>query len=146
MGAEIATSTTTAGGKREAKRARVLLAARLRTEAGVIEARLRDLSRKGALVECAVMPPAGTTLVFERGETAVPAHVAWAAGGRAGLQFDYLIDESELLVHIGRRTEQPTPTPRYGRSALALGMNASERKLARAWSVAVGLNLPERMD
>ena len=41
-----------AEGKRAAKRARVLLAAKLQTKYGEIEARLRDLSRKGALVEC----------------------------------------------------------------------------------------------
>ena len=44
-------------GKRKAKRARVLLAAKLQTPSGEIEARLRDLSRKGALVECHTVPP-----------------------------------------------------------------------------------------
>lgn len=144
MGVENVAGSRTVGGKREAKRSRVLLAARLRTEAGMIEARLRDLSRKGALVECNVMPAAGTQLTFERGDTAVPSRVAWASGGRVGLAFDYMIDESELLVHIGRRKEPAAAPPRYGRSGITLGMSATERKLARAWSVAVGLNLPER--
>ena len=39
-------------GQRRAKRARVLLAARLETPGGDVEARLRDLSQRGALVEC----------------------------------------------------------------------------------------------
>ena len=38
-----------AGSKRSAKRARVLLAAKLQTPLGEVDARLRDLSRKGAL-------------------------------------------------------------------------------------------------
>ena len=54
-------------GKRQAKRARVLLAAKLQTPAGEIPARLRDLSRKGALVECQTVPPVGTEVMFNRG-------------------------------------------------------------------------------
>src|SRR6185369_4430295 len=56
-----------AGSKRSAKRARVLLAARLQTPFGEVEARLRDLSRKGALIECMQVPPVGTEVVFVRG-------------------------------------------------------------------------------
>lgn len=145
MGAETFI-TSSADGKRGAKRARVLLSARLQTPAGIIEARLRDLSRKGALVECGAVPPVGAEVVFERGETAVPARVAWAAAGRIGLEFEYLIDENELLVHIGGGKERPAPNRRYGRSGITLGMSAEERKLAKAWSMAVGLNLPERGD
>lgn len=144
MGVE--TVVTSSGGKRGAKRARVLLAARLQTADGTIEARLRDLSRKGALVECAATPPAGTKLTFERGATRVPARVAWAAAGRVGLEFDHPIDETELLVHIGRAKEPPATAPRYGRPGITMGMSAAERKLAKAWSVAVGLTLPERGD
>jgi hypothetical protein len=136
--------TSAADGKRGAKRARVLLSAKLQTPAGTIAARLRDLSRKGALVECGATPPVGAEVIFERGKTTVPARVAWATGGRVGLAFDYQIDESELLVHIGGQKEQSAPAQRYGRSGLTLGMSARERKLAQAWSVAVGLNLPER--
>ena len=133
-------------GARTARRARVLLSAKLRTPAGIISARLRDVSRKGALIECAVPPPLGTEVTFERGTTKVPARVAWSAHGRAGLQFHSMIDESELLVHIGRRAEPPASPYRFGRAALTLGMSAKERKAAQAWSVAVGLTLPERGD
>ena len=60
MGAENFGSTSV-GGKRTAKRARVLLAARLETARGEIDARLRDLSQKGALIECKEVPPWGLT-------------------------------------------------------------------------------------
>ena len=70
-------------GKRQAKRARVLLAAKLQTATGEIDARLRDLSRKGALVECQTVPPVGTEVIFIRGPTSVPARVAWT-GARPG--------------------------------------------------------------
>ena len=133
--------TSSAGSKRSAKRALVLLAAKLKTPFGEIDARLRDLSRKGALVECAQVPPVGSEVVFTRGTTVVPARVAWAGAGRVGLEFHHIIDEQEVLVHITRR---PAPKPEsYRRSGLNAGLSVDQRKAALAWGVAVGLNLPE---
>ena len=135
---------TVEAGKRVARRARVLLAAKLHTPAGVADARLRDLSRYGALIESPAIVRAGMTVTFERGASLVPATVAWATGIRIGLQFDHPIDESELLIHIGR-TLAPAPVPAsYSRSGIMRGMSAQDRRVAQAWSVAVGLNLPEK--
>ena len=130
-----------AGSKRSAKRARVLLAAKLQTPFGEVDARLRDLSRKGALVECAQVPPVGTEVVFVRGSTVVPARVAWAGEDRVGLEFHYMIDEQEVLVHITRRA-QPKPES-FRRPGLKEALSEDQRKVARAWGVAVGINLPE---
>jgi hypothetical protein len=81
-----------------------------------------------------------------RGATVVPARVAWAANNRVGLEFDHMIDEHELLVHVGKPAKAP-PAPiyaeNYRRPGLGRGMSALDRKNAQAWSVAVGLNLPE---
>jgi len=84
--------------------------------------------------------------VFVRGTTVVPARVAWAANDRVGLEFDHMIDEHELLVHIGKRAPAapaPTYAQNYRRPGLGRGMSVEDSKVARAWSVAVGLNLPE---
>lgn len=133
--------TASAGSKRSAKRARVLLAAKLKTPFGEIAARLRDLSRKGALIECAQVPPVGSEVVFVRGSTVVPARVAWAGDGRVGLEFQHMIDEHEVLVHI---TKRPQPRPEtFRRPGLKEALSDDERKAALAWGVAVGLNLPE---
>jgi len=133
--------TASAGSKRSAKRARVLLAAKLKTPFGEIDARLRDLSRKGALIECAQVPPVGSEVVFVRGSTVVPARVAWAGEGRVGLEFHYMIDEQEVLVHI---TKRPQPKPEtFRRPGLKEALSDDERQAALAWGVAVGLNLPE---
>ena len=142
MGVESFDSTVT--GKRGAKRARVLLAAKLHTPAGIVDARLRDLSRKGALVECKAQPEAGSEVVFERGATRLNATVAWAAKDRIGLAFANPIDEHELLVHIGRPSPRREELPAYSRIGIMRGMSAQERNAARAWSVAVGLTLPEK--
>ena len=127
--------------KRSAKRARVLLAARLQTPFGEVDARLRDLSRKGALLECAKVPPVGTEVVFIRGATVVPARVAWIGENRVGLEFHYMIDEQEVLVHITRRV-QPKPES-FRRPGLKEVMSDDQRKVAKAWGMAVGINIPE---
>jgi hypothetical protein len=134
-----------AAGNRSAKRARVLLSARLQTSFGEIEARLRDLSRKGALLECPQAPSAGSAVVFIRGETVVSARVAWAAGNRVGIEFDHMIDEHELLVHIGKPPKtgaQPVFPQSYRRPGIGR-MSVEDRKIAQAWSIATGLTLPE---
>lgn len=130
-------------GKRASRRARVLLAAKLHTPAGVSEARLRDLSRHGALIESPAIVRPGMKVTFERGSSRVPATIAWATGIRIGLEFDHPIDESELLIHIGK-AKPMTPPVSYSRAGIMSGMSARERRMAQAWSVAVGLNLPEK--
>lgn len=131
-----------AAGKRRAKRARVLLAAKLQTQYGEIDARLRDLSRKGALVECRTAPPAGTEVVFVRGSTSVPARIAWSVDNRVGLEFAYMIDEHEVLVQLTRTSSDQNP-PRFRRPRLfGEEMSPQERKLARRWGDTVGIAVP----
>lgn len=128
-------------GQRRAKRARVLLAAKLQTEAGELDCRLRDLSRKGALIECMPTPPTGTELIFQRGKISVPARVAWSQPGRLGLEFAYAIDDAEVLVQLGSTTSKPVE--RFRRPGIKEGASEQERKLAAAWGVTVGINLPD---
>ena len=131
------------GGKRSTKRARVLLAAKLQTPFGEVEARLRDLSRKGALVECAKVPPVGTEVVFVRGVTTVPARVAWTGANRVGLEFLCMIDEHEVLVQLGKTVGQHAREQERFRRPSLNGMSPEERKLAQSWGVAVGITLPD---
>ncbi len=130
-------------GKRGARRSRVLLAARLETPHGEYDARLRDLSRKGALVECSSELPSGIEVTFVRGSTRVPARIAWSAAGRLGLEFHFPIDEHEVLVQL-KRDSSSEARERYSRPGLGQGMSAKDRKLAKAWGVAVGLALPDK--
>lgn len=140
MGAENLGTTRT--GKRKAKRARVLLAAKLTTPVGVIEARLRDLSRKGALVECNEVPAVGSEVVFTRGSTTVPARVAWTGGPRVGLEFLHMIDESEVLIQLAQRPSG-APQQRFRRPGLqSESLTSHERKLAKVWGLAVGIAVP----
>ncbi len=141
MGAETFVRASDTG-KRMDKRARVLLAAKLQTPFGEVDARLRDLSRKGALVECAKMPPVGSDVVFMRGTTTVPARVAWSGAGRVGLEFIYPIDENELLVQL-RKAAGGQTQPRFRRPGLNEDLSEDAKKLARVWGVTVGITVPE---
>lgn len=140
MGVENFTNKA-AEGQRIAKRARVLLAAKLQTPHGEVDARLRDLSSRGALVECPEALPVGTEVVFARGKIVVPARVAWIGPKRLGLEFHYPIDEHEVLVQLSPGSAA-TPDA-YRRPVLSERLTADERKLAQAWGVAVGLTVPE---
>jgi hypothetical protein len=130
-------------GKRTAKRARVLLAAKLRTDAGEVDARLRDLSQKGALVECEAAPPVGSEVIFNRGSTSIPARVAWVGNGRVGLEFAYVIDEHEVYVQL-KRTTTDQNQPRFRRPRLfGEDMTSRDKEIARLWGASVGIPLPK---
>lgn len=132
----------TDSGKRSAKRARVLLAAKLDTPSGEIDCRLRDLSRKGALVECSRPFEVGTEVTFKRGSTVVPARVAWTGSGRVGLEFLFMIDEQEVLVQL--KPASHVQTERFRRPGLNEDLSDHDRKLAEAWGVTVGLSISGR--
>lgn len=140
MGVEGFPNVTQAG-KRSAKRARVLLAARLRTSTGEVDARLRDLSQKGALIECNQRLAIDDEVVFVRGDTVVPARVAWSGGNRFGLEFLRMIDESEVLVHVARPTV--THSQQRFRRPRIMGEDLSDqdRKLAQVFAKSVGISL-----
>lgn len=139
MGAEPFVQSTDVG-KRATRRARVLLAARLRTPDGEIDCRLRDLSRMGALLECKPTPAVGSQVVFLRGKVSIPARVAWSAADRIGIEFERPIDEQEMLVQLkgSSSSEIPEVYQRIGRT-----MTVEERRYMRSWGVSMGLNVPE---
>ena len=115
-------------GKRSAKRARVLLAAKLQTASGEIDARLRDLSRKGALVECLQVPPVGSEVVFVRGATACPRASPGPAPTGSGSNSHHMIDEHEVLVQLG---SAPPPKPQSFRRPGYPARPAAPRR--RSW-------------
>ena len=123
--------------KRRSKRSLVLLTAKIRTPKGVLDVRLRNLSQNGALLESETLPEVGCELVFERGDTIVPARVAWASNGRFGIEFVEPIEESEVLVHVGRGTRPPSrhePPSIYRRTGFRGNqLSREDREVAAAW-------------
>lgn len=132
-------------GNRKARRARVLLSARLETERGTIDCRLRDLSRKGALIECQPAPAQDSRVVFSRGNLSIAARVAWSQPGRIGLEFDRMIDEAEVMIQLKPKAVQPVPLPTnsYGPESYKQ-LNGRNRKLIEAWGIQVGITVTDR--
>lgn len=127
------------------KRSLVLLTAKVKTADGVVDVRLRNLSQQGALLEADRPPEVGSEVVFERGQTIVKARVAWQVENRFGLQFFDPIEESEVLVHVGRpRATSPDPVSirRSGFRATPK-LSPQQREAAAAWVHGSGRPLGE---
>lgn len=120
---------------RQIRRSRVLISGKLRTERGLLPVRVRNLSRKGALLDVEIPQELGSEVVLQRGETIAPARVVWTCGRRIGVQFVDPIEESELLVHLGEpRTGVDTPARPYRRPGLRQRrLTPLERYVGEAW-------------
>ena len=98
--------------RRDARRARVMLSARMETDAGEIGVVIRDISSAGALIGTPVSPEVGSHVTLRRGAIAVPAEVRWRKDGRIGLLFAGSIDETALLIPVsGTAPPPPVPAP-----------------------------------
>lgn len=72
---------------REQRRSSLFLAAVLRSGAEQVPARVRNMSRNGAMVEAPICPPKGTKVQLIRGSLLAHGEIIWAEGGRCGLRF-----------------------------------------------------------
>ena len=98
----------------------------LYADGGSAPARIRNMSRSGALIECAAIPPEGSEVRLSRGSLSVRGCVAWRRGDRAGIRFKGAIDIAEWLPRASKPSGQQrvdamvqacrTPTPRFHHS------------------------------
>lgn len=59
--------------------------------------RLRNISTRGALIDCHIALPVGAALLLDLGDAGtIFGKVAWAVGDQAGLSFDQLFDLGQL--------------------------------------------------
>jgi hypothetical protein len=86
--------------RRESERSRVLLAASVKNAFGDHAVKIRDVSSTGALIEAALVPPAGSRLLLSRGTISVMGTVVWTGSGKYGLQFHDSVDPAELLIPV----------------------------------------------
>jgi hypothetical protein len=121
---------------RRRRRANVLLTAIVESCGRTLDAKLRNLSAEGALIEADVLPPEGTEISFRRGDLAVPGKVIWTSNRRAGIQFHTPLTPESLLRHVP--TPRPRVLPSFRRPGLAPQPTTSaERSLEKLWGVAV---------
>lgn len=82
--------------KRKPERTRLYRPVTFQSGSEIAEARLRDVSNSGALLEAALAPPAGSTVHVDFGETPVEGRVAWVDSTWFGIEFTQPVPNSVL--------------------------------------------------
>lgn len=95
--------------KREPKRSRVFLVAHVDSGSGPVEARVRDISRSGALLESETAQQAGTAVRLTCGGAHIDARVAWAEDGCFGLEFETPLLVGKLIDQSGSKLNVSAP-------------------------------------
>jgi hypothetical protein len=80
------------------ERKRVLMRGTVYAPTGAHLVWIRDVSRTGALVNSENPLDEGCDVIFKRGPIFAAAHVAWAKGTSAGLQFYRPLEDDKLLL------------------------------------------------
>jgi hypothetical protein len=133
--------------KRQDRRARVLIGAKVIVGGRTIDVRLRDLSPHGALLLAATPPPLRSEVTFERGELSAKASVVWRHGDRFGIQFDEPIEEQDVMAHgePSRPYEPPLhckpPAMGVKSDIFSHALTPEERATAEAWFQSHGRSL-----
>jgi hypothetical protein len=95
--------------KREPKRSRVFLTAMVEPGTGHVPARIRDISRTGALLESDFVPTGGQILSLTCGTTTLEARVAWADRGWFGVEFTSPLEAADLVDAAGTKLQVSAP-------------------------------------
>jgi len=95
--------------KREPRRSRVFLCAQVNAGHGPVAARIRDISRTGALLESDFAPGGGDTLELVCGATTLRARVAWADRGWFGVEFFIPLAAGDLVDAAGAKLAVSAP-------------------------------------
>lgn len=95
--------------KREPKRSRVFLSAEVNSGNGPLDARIRDISATGALIECDLGAASGSTVTIRCGEATIRGHVAWVERGWFGVEFNepLVVDRLVDLAGVGMNVSAP---------------------------------------
>lgn len=95
--------------KRYPKRSRVFLSAEVHSGSGRFEARIRDISSTGALLEANCSPEAGESVDLTCGESSMHGHVVWAERGWFGVEFEAPLQISRLVDPAGAKLKVSAP-------------------------------------
>jgi hypothetical protein len=96
------------------------------------KAKLRNLSKEGALVEGDGLPAIGQMVKFHKGDLHLSGIVAWRAGNRAGIAFDQPLDPDSVLRHVA--VPRPKTATEHRRPRLrGQELTPGERKIGEDW-------------
>lgn len=114
---------------RNAPRSNVLMTCEIEHGGETRIVKLRNLSAHGAMVEDKELPLVGRHVLFRKGDISASGVVMWARIGRAGIKFDTLISEKQVLRHVPPARKRPPQ--KFGRPGLKTKpLSASERRVA----------------
>lgn len=94
------------GEMREGARSNVFLSATLNCGNRHAAVRIRNMSRAGALIDGAELPPPGRRFRLTRGTLSVLGSIAWSAGRQAGLMFETEVDVRAWTQRVGHAGQQ----------------------------------------
>lgn len=87
-------------------RSNIFVIATLYTGSGSAPVRVRNMSRGGALIEGALLPPVGSPVRLCRGSLNITGHVVWLEQRKAGLRFDANVVVADWLPNTKRAGQQ----------------------------------------
>ena len=87
-------------------RSNVFLAATLDAGPGAVAARIRNLSARGALVECSELPPVSSKVRLARAALTADGQLVWHSPPYGGINFDAEIDVKSWVRGIGHAGQQ----------------------------------------
>lgn len=92
---------------RRHERTALFVAASLYSKTDSCPIHVRNISTSGALIEGAIVPANGDSLVLKRGGLEAAASIVWKEGRRAGVSFSSTVDVADWMAR--------QPTPHQGR-------------------------------
>ena len=95
--------------KRAPKRSRVFLSAEYDAGSGPVEARIRDISNSGALLESATPTLAGSSVQVTCGGVRMSGQVVWVENGWFGVEFDQPLQLGTLVDAAGTQLQVSAP-------------------------------------
>lgn len=91
---------------RSQNRSNVFLSASLLVGATSVSVRVRNMSRRGALLDGGSLPQSGAKVRLVRGELSVEGNIAWRREGQAGIRFTGEIDVASWVRKVGHPGQQ----------------------------------------
>jgi hypothetical protein len=82
---------------RSDERSNMFVTGTLYASGGSTPVRIRNLSRRGALVEAAGLPPAGTTVRLSRGRLSVSGAMMWVTGRKGGVKLASAVSAGDWM-------------------------------------------------
>lgn len=95
---------------RSQNRSNVFLSASLLVDATSVPVRVRNMSRRGALLDGSSLPESGAKVRLVRGELTAEGNIAWHRDGQAGIRFAGEIDVGSWVKKVGHTGQQRVDT------------------------------------